>query len=43
MIRARRLGHIVLSVRDVKASVDFYTRTIGLKVASLRPERGTTG
>jgi len=32
MIKARRLGHIVLSVRDLKASVDFYTRTIGLEV-----------
>jgi len=33
MIKARRLGHIVLSVRDVKASVEFYTRTLGLTVA----------
>ena len=40
MIKAQRLGHIVLSVRDMKASTDFYTRTIGLKVASYKPERG---
>ena len=33
MIQARRLGHIVLSVRDAARSRDFYTRTLGLKVA----------
>lgn len=33
MIKARRLGHIVLSVRDLEASVAFYTKTLGLVVA----------
>lgn len=32
MIKARRLAHIVLSVRDLRASVEFYTKTIGLEV-----------
>jgi catechol-2,3-dioxygenase len=33
MIQARKLGHIVLKVRDAQASKDFYVRTLGLKVA----------
>jgi catechol 2,3-dioxygenase len=33
MIQARKLGHIVLKVRDAAASRDFYTRALGLKVA----------
>ncbi len=33
MIQARKLGHIVLKVRDAQKSRDFYTRALGLKVA----------
>jgi catechol 2,3-dioxygenase len=33
MIQARKLGHIVLKVRDAQASKEFYVRTLGLKVA----------
>jgi catechol 2,3-dioxygenase-like lactoylglutathione lyase family enzyme len=33
MIQARKLGHIVLKVRDAAKSRDFYTRTLGLRVA----------
>ena len=33
MIQARRLGHIVLKVRDAGKSRDFYTQALGLKVA----------
>jgi catechol-2,3-dioxygenase len=33
MIQARKLGHVVLSVRDAAKSRDFYTRALGLKVA----------
>jgi len=33
MIQARKLGHIVLKVRDARKSRDFYTRTLGLQVA----------
>ena len=29
MIQARKLGHIVLKVRDAAKSRDFYTRTLG--------------
>jgi catechol-2,3-dioxygenase len=33
MIQAKKLGHVVLKVRDAARSRDFYTRTLGLKVA----------
>ena len=33
MIQARKLGHIVLTVRDARKSKDFYTRALGLKLA----------
>jgi catechol-2,3-dioxygenase len=33
MIQARRLGHVVLKVRDAQRSKDFYVRTLGLKVS----------
>jgi catechol-2,3-dioxygenase len=33
MIQTRRLGHVVLKVRDVEKSKEFYTRALGLKVA----------
>jgi catechol-2,3-dioxygenase len=41
MIQARRLGHVVLKVRDAAKSRDFYTRTLGLKVAHEDLQRGT--
>jgi catechol 2,3-dioxygenase len=41
MIQARRLGHVVLKVRDVAKSRDFYTRALGLKVAHEDLKRGT--
>ena len=40
MIQAKRLGHVVLSVRDAAASRDFYTKTLGLKVAHEDLARG---
>ncbi len=40
MIQARKLGHIVFKVRDDAKSRDFYTRTVGLKVAHEDLERG---
>lgn len=40
MIQARRLGHIVLKVRDAARSRDFYTSTLGLKVAHEDLTRG---
>ena len=33
MIQARKLGHVVLNVRDAVKSREFYTRALGLKVA----------
>ena len=33
MIQAKKLGHVVLKVRDAQRSKDFYTSTLGLKVA----------
>ena len=41
MIQARRLGHVVLKVRDAAKSRDFYTQTLGLKIAHEDLERGT--
>ena len=41
MIQAQKLGHIVLKVRDAGKSRDFYTRTLGLKVAHEDLQRGT--
>ena len=40
MIQARKLGHIVLSVRNAARSRDFYTRTLGLRVSHEDLERG---
>ncbi|MBM3217258.1 MAG: glyoxalase [Candidatus Rokubacteria bacterium] len=41
MIQARKLGHVVLRVRDAQKSKDFYMKTIGLKLAHEDLERGT--
>ena len=41
MIQAKRLGHVVLNVRDAAKSKEFYTRTLGLRVAHEDLERGT--
>ena len=40
MIQARRLGHVVLKVRNAEKSRDFYTRALGLKVAHENLDRG---
>ena len=40
MIQATKLGHVVLKVRDAAKSRDFYTRTLGLKVAYENIEQG---
>ena len=41
MIQARKLGHIVLRVRDAQKSKDFYMRALGLKLAHEDRTRGT--
>ena len=40
MIQARKLGHIVLKVRDAQRSREFYTSALGLKVAHEDLKRG---
>jgi catechol 2,3-dioxygenase len=40
MPQARKLGHIVLKVRDAEKSKEFYTRALGLKVAHEDREHG---
>ena len=32
-INVRKLGHMVLMVRDIHKSVDFYTNVVGLEVS----------
>jgi catechol 2,3-dioxygenase len=41
MIQARKLGHVVLKVRDAQKSREFYTRALGLQVAHEDLTRGT--
>jgi len=40
MIQARKLGHVVLKVRDAQKSKEFYMRALGLKVANDAPNMG---
>jgi catechol 2,3-dioxygenase len=40
MIQARKLGHVVLKVRDAQKSKEFYMRALGLKVANDAPHMG---
>ena len=40
MIQARKLGHVVLKVRDMQKAKDFYTRVLGLQVAYEDRQRG---
>ncbi len=39
MARINRLQHIVLNCRDVDASIDFYTRVLGMEIVSHNPDR----
>ena len=36
MARVNKVAHVVLSVRDVMTSVDFYTKALGLEVVDLK-------
>jgi catechol 2,3-dioxygenase len=40
MIQARKLGHVVLRVRDARKSKEFYMRALGLKLAWEDLDRG---
>lgn len=39
MIRLQRIGHILLSVRDLERSLEFYTGILGFKVLERDPDR----
>ncbi len=38
MIKLQRLGHVLIAVRDLEKSKDFYTRILGFKVLEEDPE-----
>ena len=40
MIKLQRLGHVLISVRDLERSKDFYTRILGFKVLEQDPGHG---
>ena len=40
MIKITRLGHVLIAVRDVEKSKDFYTRILGFKLLEQDPEHG---
>lgn len=37
MVKPKRIGHLVLNVRDVEASEKFYTEILGFEIAVKRP------
>ncbi len=41
MAHPKRVGHLVLNVRDVATSVDFYTNVLGFQIALERSGTGT--
>ena len=41
MAHPKRVGHLVLNVRDVATSVEFYTNVLGFQLALERPGFGT--
>lgn len=40
MVQPKRIGHLVLNVRDVAVSEKFYTKLLGFEI-SLKNARGT--
>lgn len=40
MIKLQRLGHVLIAVRNLERSKDFYTRILGFKVLEQDPEHG---
>ena len=40
MIKLQRLGHVLIGVRDLEKSKDFYTRVLGFKLLEQDPEHG---
>lgn len=41
MIKPKRVGHLVLNVKDQDASTKFYTEILGFEIATERPGFGT--
>ena len=41
MAKPKRVGHLVLNVKDVETSVKFYTEILGFEIALERPGFGT--
>ena len=41
MAKPKRVGHLVLNVRDQEASAKFYTEVLGFEIATERPGFGT--
>jgi catechol 2,3-dioxygenase-like lactoylglutathione lyase family enzyme len=39
----RKIGHVVLRVRDIKRSVEFYTKVLGFRVSDVYPESMMAG
>ena len=39
MVKPKQLGHIVLRVRDIERSEQFYSDVLGLHVTNKGPER----
>jgi catechol 2,3-dioxygenase len=39
MVKPKRIGHLVLNVRDVEVSEKFYTEILGFEIALKRPQR----
>jgi catechol 2,3-dioxygenase-like lactoylglutathione lyase family enzyme len=40
MIKLQRLGHILIAVRDLERSKDFYTRILGFRILEQDPDHG---
>ena len=40
MIKLQRLGHVLIAVRDLEKSKDFYTRILGFHILEEDPEHG---
>ena len=40
MIKLQRLGHVLIAVRNLERSKDFYTRILGFKVLEQDPDHG---
>ena len=42
MVRPKKVGHLVLNVKDVEASTKFYTDILGFEIAVERPDGSAT-